>query len=450
MPKEVKSYFICKSCQTKYTRWLGRCDYCDEWNSIVEEKNFKTTSQIENIKIYSVSDFIKTEQKRIQIGIPELDLVFGEGIVQGSLILIAGEPGIGKSTLILEIAKKILYSYKKSKVLYVSGEESPFQITLRAKRIGCLSENLLLLSSVSVENIEQIAKKQNPLLIFIDSVQTIFKEGSFGQVGTIQQLRESTQSLLELSKKINKTIILTGHITKEGNIAGPKILEHLVDTVLYFESDKLGYYRILRAIKNRFGSIGEMALFEMYSKGLKEISNKNQIFIHSLEEKIGSTIGVFSEGTRAFAVEVQALVSKSFYAHSRRMGEGIDNQRIILLAAVLEKYTNIASIGEYDIFINIAGGLKVKDTALDFGICVSIYSSALGKSIPKNTAFIGEVGLSGEIRTVKQIEQKVKELNQIGLKTVLLPYLNKKELNQSYDMNLVFIKNLKEFQEFLN
>lgn len=377
-------------------------------------------------------------------GLKELDLVLGGGLVPGSLTLIGGEPGVGKSTLVLEVSRYLSQANKT--VLYISGEESPSQIRMRAERMGIQTSKLLLTSETVAENIAAMIEGEKPSVVFVDSIQTIAREALPNQAGTVTQLRECTQVLLETAKRTGIPILMTGHITKEGMIAGPKILEHLVDTVLYFEGDRLNYYRLLRAVKNRFGAVGDLAIFEMFSGGLREVGDRNRIFVSAgAEERSGSAISAVLEGSRALTVEVQALVSKTGFAQARRMAEGPDTRRVILLAAVIEKYIKI-KLGECDIFSNLAGGLNADEPALDLAICTSIISSYLDQPLPKGTCVLGEVGLSGEVRSIGQANLRVKELAGVGMKKVILPEGNLSELDKNLDIQIQGIRSLNDLR----
>jgi len=446
--KKNSKKFFCQSCGTEYARWAGKCDTCNNWNTIIEEtsERFSNTSPF-NKKSYSPPlPLEKNELEntlRISTGYEELDLVFGGGIVTGSISIIGGEPGVGKSTLILSIAKKI--SVKK-KILYISGEESAPQIRMRANRMKVDGKNVYLSSETTAEKIVEMVRGEKPDLVFIDSIQTISRESLYNQAGTVTQLRECTQLFLELAKSSNIPIILIGHITKEGSIAGPKVLEHLVDTVLYFESDKLNYYRLLRGIKNRFGPVGDTAVFEIYSEGLREVKNKHDLFIsRDHENRTGTVLSAVLEGSRSLTVEVQALVSRTAYSQARRMSEGIDNRRLILLAAVIEKFLGMKLV-ECDIFSNLAGGLSIDEPALDMAICISIISSYREIKVPASTAVLGEVGLSGEVRPVSNISARVKELQSLGIQKIYIPNGNQKELEKQEKSQLILVSHLREFE----
>ncbi|TGN07049.1 DNA repair protein RadA [Leptospira ilyithenensis] len=440
--KPPAKIFICKSCGAQSQRWAGKCSDCGEWNSIEEltgngGARFEAPVAVRpHDRRYAVpvpiTQVEESKWDRISTGISEIDLVLGGGIVPGSLILIGGEPGVGKSTLVLEMAREIV---RAGKVLYISGEESAAQIALRAKRMGIEDKNLLLSSEIYAENISAMLTDTNPVVLFVDSIQTILKENLVNQAGTVTQLRESTQVFLETAKRTGIPIFLTGHITKEGLIAGPKVLEHLVDTVLYFEGDRVNYYRILRAVKNRFGAVGDTAIFEMVAGGLKQVTDRNSLFVTShSEERSGSVISSVMEGSRAIAVEVQALVTKSSFGQARRMAEGLDNRRVILLAAVLEKYLGLA-LSQSDIFSNLAGGLTIDEPSLDLAIAVAIGSSFKERVAPRNTAYLGEVGLSGEVRPIGQMALRLKALAGVGIESVVIPSGNKEEALSFFPTN---------------
>lgn len=444
--------FICQSCGEVFPRWAGKCESCGKWNTIEEEVPYskfdKSKSSAQDgryAKPISLSEVSESKTHRTPTGMNELDIVLGGGIVSGSLVLIGGEPGVGKSTLILEICRK-LSQYKT--VIYVSGEESSSQIFIRAKRMKIESKSILLSSECIAERIVAMIEKELPDAVFIDSIQTVSKESIPGQPGTISQLRECTQLMLETAKRTGVPIFLIGHITKDGNIAGPKILEHLVDTVLYFEADKLNYYRMLRGIKNRFGAVGDIAVFEMVTDGLIEVKEKRDLFLSADEERIGSVVSAVMEGSRALSVEVQALVSRSTFSQARRMAEGLDNRRLVLIAAVLEKFMGVKT-NECDIFANLAGGLTIDEPALDLALSIAIVSSYLEKPLPRKTGVIGEVGLSGEVRSVGQLNLRLKELAGIGMERVILPERNLKEISEKeFSMNIQGISRIQEIEKF--
>ncbi len=431
MSKKTPTYF-CSSCQATFFRWAGKCSTCHAWNTIQQIPDsptgrFEASKQGVPSRTKTYSDPIpihlvqESQWERISTGFSELDIVFGGGIVPGSLVLLGGEPGVGKSTLVLELTRQLA---KSGKVLYISGEESAVQIGLRAKRMGVFQENVLLSSELYAENIARMIEDIQPKVVFIDSIQTVIKQSLENQAGTITQLRECTQVFLETAKRTGIPIFLIGHITKEGSIAGPKVLEHLVDTVLYFEGDRLNYYRLLRAVKNRFGAVGDTAVLEMVSNGLKQVTDRNSLFLsQEMAERSGSVLSSVMEGSRAISVEVQALVTKSSFGQARRMAEGLDTRRVILLSAVMEKYLDYP-LGASDIFSNLAGGLEIDEPSLDLAIAGAISSSYRDKAFSGRIAMFGEVGLSGEIRSVGQIGLRVKELVSLGIHKIYLPWGN--------------------------
>lgn len=446
MKKNQKRY-VCQSCGEEYSRWAGKCDTCGNWNTIQEETTERFTKSIVSRSSYSppisLKDTSFKNHPRLSTGFGELDLVFGGGIVPGSISIIGGEPGVGKSTLILSIAKKIS---DKTKILYISGEESSAQIRMRAGRMKVSGDNIFLSSETIAEKIVDMVRGENPNLVFVDSIQTISRESLFNQAGTVTQLRECTQLFLELSKSTGIPIILIGHITKEGSIAGPKVLEHLVDVVLYFESDKLNYYRLVRGIKNRFGPVGDTAVFEIYLEGLREVTNKHDLFISKdHENRTGTVLSAILEGSRSLTVEVQALVSRTAYSQARRMSEGIDNRRLILMAAVIEKFLGIKLV-ECDIFSNLAGGLSIDEPALDLAICISIISSFREQKVASSLAVLGEVGLSGEVRPVSNIVARLKELKSLGIRKIVVPEGNLKELSGLDFKGTTPISHIREFE----
>ena len=427
---KTKTIYVCQNCGTTAPKWLGRCNSCGEWNTFVEEVEVKqTSSEVAFNKKQSIPQLISDveilSEKRISTANTELDRVLGGGLVRGSLVLIGGEPGIGKSTLLLQSA---LHSKIKN-ILYISGEESNSQIKLRAERLSQNPDNVYLLSETSLENILLHFKNFNPELVIIDSIQTLHTNKIESSPGTVSQIRECTIKLLEYAKINSVPIILVGHINKEGGIAGPKVLEHIVDTVLQFEGDRNYEYRILRAHKNRFGSASELGIFEMQSTGLREVSNPSELLLsNSSEDVSGVAVTSSIEGLRPFLIEIQALVSSAVYGTPQRTTTGFDTRRLSMLLAVLEKRAGFR-LATKDVFINIAGGLKVDDTAIDLAIITSVLSSDLDLSIKKTDCFAGEVGLTGEIRSVSRVEQRIQEAEKLGFKRIFIPKNNYKSLN---------------------
>ncbi len=440
-----KVQYICSHCKEIYPRWQGKCLKCNSWNTIEEIKDksiidfLEANSKIhlDPIEIQELSQINTQENNRISTGISDLDLVLGGGLVPGSFILIGGEPGVGKSTLMLTLANN--FSRDNKKTLYFSGEESPEQIKLRASRMQVSGENILISRETELDKICYSIIREKPDLTIIDSVQSIQLE-STNLPGTVSQLRFTAFKLMEIAKKTNIPIVLIGHITREGSIAGPKLLEHMVDTVLYFESDRLNHYRILRAIKNRFGNIGEVAIFEMFPDGLKTVQTMPQE-IHK-EISPGCVYSVILEGSRSIAVEVQSLVSRTNNGPARRMAEGLDIRRVLLLTAVLEKFLKI-NLNEQDIFTNLAGGFISHEPGLDLAICTAILSSYLEEPISINFAFIGEVGLTGEIRPVPRINARIKELMNLGFEKIFIPSSQKNEI-EFFGIDLIELVHIKE------
>lgn len=450
--KKEKRRFVCQTCGAEYPRWVGKCDVCESWNAVLEEigtERFSAKihkSQPKYSPPVPITKVQSIDTNRISLEFAEIDLLFGGGVVLGSLILLAGEPGVGKSTLILEISKRLSAS---KKILYISGEESASQIRLRAERIGAISENILISSEIIAENIADMIYHEKPNIVFIDSIQTISRNSLQGIAGTITQLRESTQFFLEVAKSTTVPIWLVGHITKDGAIAGPKVLEHIVDVVIYFESDRLHLYRILRATKNRFGAVGNVAILEMSVSGLSEVKDRDKVFItQGQEERIGSVISAVMEGTRSICVEIQALVTRTYFPQARRMAEGLDNRRIILLCAVLEKYLGY-KLSECDIFTNLTGGLNFDEPALDLGICAAILSSHLDQKISHSLAILGEVGLSGEVRPIHSINSRIHELNTLGIQKILVPKGNEKEISLEKNITILKILHVSELPSVL-
>lgn len=433
--KAKKASYICSQCGEITARWAGKCDSCGSWNTI--EEYTSSAVNISNTKanldsLPTLDSIAADEAIRKTTGIADLDLVLGGGLVPGCFLLIAGEPGAGKSTLMLEISRNF-----PGKLYYFSGEESPAQIKLRANRMKLSGQRVFLSRETSIETICSRILKEKPDLVIIDSIQTIHTGGSIP--GSVSQLRDASMALLEAAKTARVPVLVTGHITKEGTVAGPRILEHMVDGVLYFESDRLNHYRILRAIKNRFGPVGEVSIFEMVESGLSSV----EAFPFAEKQSgSGCVFSAYCEGSRSIAVEVQALVSRAAYGPSRRMAEGLDNRRLILLAAVLEKYLKL-NLAECDIFANLAGGLSADEPALDLALAMAILSSYRERSVRKQTAYLGEVGLGGEIRPVARINSRVKELSNLGFDTFILPE-SSNDLSLDTTMRCVKVQHIKD------
>lgn len=424
MPK-IKSHFSCQSCGYQSTKWMGRCPECGEWNTLVEEREDaedKTRWLGEKsgaVKPIPISEIESCYEKKLISGIAEFDRVLGGGIVPGSLILIGGDPGIGKSTLLLQASAKV--SKDAGVVLYISGEESGSQIRLRSDRLGSFSDRLLILSETCLEDIIPHIKNVNPSLIVVDSIQTIYTTQLQSAPGSISQVREVSFQLMQISKKIGVATFLIGHVTKDGAIAGPRVLEHMVDTVLYFEGDRGHTFRVLRAIKNRFGSVNEIGVFEMKNNGLEEVTNPSELFLSEMPNNISGSVVVSSiEGTRPILVELQALVSYSNLNMPRRMVTGVDSNRVSLLIAILEKRVGLHLQGE-DIFVNVAGGVRIDEPAVDLGIVSAIASSFKDKPVDAKTVVVGEVGLAGEVRGVTHIDKRLSEASKLGFTRCIIP-----------------------------
>jgi len=425
--KKEKRTFVCQECGYSSLKWMGKCPNCAAWNSFVEERIVDMRrGEVTPSKPVKLKEIESDEHSRWTADISEFDRVLGGGIVPGTIILIGGEPGIGKSTLLIEVSSNLA---KKGKcILYVSGEESPYQIGLRAKRLGIETENFFLLSETSVENIIDVVKNVKPSILIVDSIQTTFDSGIESSPGSVSQVRECTSKLTKVAKKGNITIFLVGHVTKVGMIAGPRTLEHMVDTVLYLEGDRTQSFRILRAVKNRFGSINEIGVFEMAKTGLVEVENPSMTF---LDERTFNTSGsvVIStiEGTRPILAEVQALVSSTRYPVPQRVIVGSDYKRFSILLAVLERRAGY-NLGGFDVFCNVVGGLKLLDPSCDLGLVVAVASNFDDRPCNNGTVVIGEVGLAGEVRPVSQIERRVKEAERLGFKRCIIPIGNQKGL----------------------
>ncbi|GAB4240389.1 MAG: DNA repair protein RadA [Ekhidna sp.] len=425
---KAKTVFYCQSCGTESAKWVGKCPSCGEWNTYVEEVVSKSTSQpaafkSEKSKPVNINEAdLAVPKDRMASGIGELDRVLGGGIVAGSLVLVGGEPGIGKSTIMLQMAVKL-----NRKVLYVSGEESAEQIKMRADRIGISATDCFLFAETSLSEVVRQTESINPEILIIDSIQTLHSERIDAAVGSISQVKECTGQLLQFAKQKGLPVFLIGHVNKDGAIAGPKVLEHMVDTVLQFEGDRHHSYRILRTIKNRFGSTHELGMFEMNAKGLREVSNPSEVLISPREPGLsGIALGATLEGNRPLILETQALVSPTSYGNPQRSTTGYDYKRLTMLLAVIEKRLGVR-LSSQDVFLNIAGGLKVQDTALDLAICSAIFSSFEEAPIGDDVCFAAEVGLGGEIRPVNRIENRIHEAQKLGFKEIYISQHNLKE-----------------------
>lgn len=449
MAKTVTKY-ICQNCGYSSLRWLGKCPECDSWNTFAEEivhsdkhKLKSKSSDLLSAKLTNLSkvaDISITNDKRIVSKIDELDRVLGGGIVPGSVVLVGGDPGIGKSTLMMQLSDKI----KDNTILYVSGEESQKQIKLRCERLGFAHDEFYILSETSLEIIAAIVDKLKPDIVIIDSIQTIYRNELDSSPGSVTQLRESTAAIIQIAKAKNISFFLIGHITKEGFIAGPKVLEHMVDTVLQFEGERTHAYRVLRAIKNRFGSTNEIGIFEMTGTGLVEVRNPSEVFLSQRSKGIsGSTVSASMEGTRPILIEVQALVSSSGYSVPQRTATGFDYKRLAILIAVLEKKIGI-HLSKFDVFINIAGGIKIDEPSIDLAAAISICSSFKDTSIDADMLILGEIGLSGEIRGISFAERRIQEAIKLGFKKVLLPKSNLKNFKPSKEIEYIPVESIQD------
>ncbi len=450
MAQKLKTRYVCQNCGYVSPRWLGKCPGCDQWNTLFEEvvqtdKRKLAREQNNpvpaNVNLQQMSEVSTKEEPRANTNIDELDRVLGGGIVPGSVILIGGDPGIGKSTLMLQIAEKL--SHKK--FLYVSGEESALQIKMRAERLNYIPENFYILAETSMDIIQSVILNENPDFVVIDSIQTVYRPEIESSPGTIVQLRESTSMLIHLAKTTGVPVFVVGHITKEGAIAGPKILEHMVDVVLQFEGERTHLYRILRGIKNRFGSTNEIGIFEMTDKGLQEVLNPSEVFLSQRNYGAsGCVISSSIEGTRPILIEVQALVTETSYGFPQRTSMGYDIKRLNILIAVLEKKLGLY-LNKYDIFVNVAGGVKIDETAVDLAIASSIYSSYKDIPVDSETVVLGEVGLAGEVRTISGIDRRINEADKLGFKKIIIPKNNMRYVDKDkIKIQVIAVDNLRD------
>lgn len=446
--KNVTVYF-CQSCGYESSKWMGQCPGCREWNTFVEETvEKKTAGKLKSVaggnqdlKSYKLSEIDMQEKERMKTRFPELDRVLGGGIVPGSMILVGGDPGIGKSTLLLQVCRNLSDTMS---VLYVSGEESLQQIKMRAERIGTFSDNLQLLCETNLERIGQVIERQKPSVVIIDSIQTMYNEEVSSAPGSVSQVRESTGRLMQIAKGMGVTVFIVGHVTKEGVVAGPRVLEHMVDTVLYFEGDRHAAYRILRGVKNRFGSTNEIGVFEMCEEGLREVENPSEFMLNGKPEGAsGSVVACSMEGTRPVLLEVQALVCHSSFGIPRRTAAGTDLNRVNLLMAVLEKRAGL-SLSNCDAYVNIAGGIRMSEPAIDLGIVMALASSFRDRPIDEKTICFGEVGLSGEVRAVNMAQQRVAEARKLGFTACILPKVCVPGLTDTKGIKIIGVENIQE------
>lgn len=451
MKSKLKRVFQCQSCGYISPKWLGKCPDCGQWGSFVEEVVQSETQRVGNLtdtpKPIPINSLEVSVCPRLSTGIGELDRVLGGGLVKGSLVLIGGDPGIGKSTLLLQAMNNIANRY--GKVLYVSGEESVSQIKLRAERLGINSSELLLLSETLVERIIDCAQRESYTALVVDSIQTVYTEESPSAPGSVSQIRESAAKFMNFAKSKGVPVFIVGHVTKEGAIAGPRVLEHLVDTVLYFEGDRGYAYRILRSVKNRFGSTNEIGVFEMTGSGLAEVENPSQLFLSDHSMTSGSSITATVEGTRAILTEIQALVTPTNFGVPRRNFIGIDYQRVNLLIAVLEKRGRVNLAGA-DVFVNVVGGLRIVETASDLAVVAAVLSSFRDRALPEGVLLFGEVGLSGEVRAVSLAEMRLREASRIGLTRAIIPKGNLERLKESFGLTIDGVRTIEELIQILS
>ena len=450
---KTSTVFFCQSCGYESPKWMGQCPGCREWNTFVEETVEKKSAAkaherraaggpvcLSSIETKDEERVTTQMQERYKTGLSELDRVLGGGIVRGGLMLIGGDPGIGKSTLLLQVCQKL--ADDGHEVLYISGEESLKQIKLRAERIGQFSDKLRLFCETNLELIGDTIRSSKPEVVIIDSIQTMYNEDVSSAPGSVSQVRESTSVLMQLAKGLGISIFIVGHVTKEGTVAGPRVLEHMVDTVLYFEGDRHASYRILRAVKNRFGSTNEIGVFEMRETGLTEVENPSQFMLNGRpEEASGSIVACSMEGTRPILLEIQALVARSQLAMPRRTAAGMDYNRVSLLLAVLEKRLKLHLSGS-DVYVNIAGGIRINEPAIDLGVVLAIVSSSRDRAIDEKVLAFGEVGLSGEVRAVSQAAQRVQEAKKLGFTTVILPEVCREQIGEVKGVRLIGVRSV--------
>ena len=458
MATKIKSVFFCQECGYESSKWMGQCPGCRQWNTFVEETVKPKAAAVKGVSAATssgeagspktLSEIVLNDEERYDTHIGELNRVLGGGLVKGSLILVGGDPGIGKSTILLQVAGNI--SGDKRDVLYISGEESLQQIKLRANRIGGFNENLRFMCETNLSNIEETITRFKPQVVIIDSIQTMYNESVSSAPGSVSQVRESTSVLLRIAKSMNISIFIVGHVTKEGQVAGPRVLEHMVDTVLYFEGDRHASYRILRAVKNRFGSTNEIGVFEMQEKGLVEVTNPSEFMLDGRPEGAsGSIVTCSVEGTRPILIEVQALVTRTNFGFPRRQANGTDYNRVNLLMAVLEKRIGL-QMSDFDAYVNLAGGMKVAEPSLDLGICLALVSSFKNKPISDDVIAFGEVGLSGEVRSVSMGESRVSEAKKLGFKTCIIPKALESKLKKTFkDIEIIGVSSVADAMKIL-
>lgn len=453
MAKAKTTVFFCQNCGYESAKWQGQCPACHEWNTFTEEPVVKAAGSAAvkkaaaEIKPVRLSEVHTDEKQRISSGMEELDRVLGGGIVAGSLMLVGGDPGIGKSTLLLQVCHNL--TRDGHKVLYVSGEESAQQIKLRAQRIGDFKDDLMLLCETNLELVRSVIEKTKPEIVVIDSIQTMYHETVSAAPGSVSQVKEATNVLMQIAKGMGISIFLVGHVTKEGVVAGPRVLEHMVDTVLYFEGDRYASYRILRGVKNRFGSTNEIGVFEMRQSGLREVSNPSEYMLEGKPENAsGSIVACSMEGSRPILIEIQALVCHTNLPMPRRTTAGTDFNRVNLLLAVLEKRAEM-QMSSCDVYVNIAGGIRMTEPAIDLGLILALVSSYKDIAIDEKTIAFGEVGLSGEIRSVNMAQQRVQEAKKLGFETVLMPRVSMKALQKTDGIHIVGLETVRDAVQYL-
>lgn len=451
MAKAKKTIFFCQNCGHEEAKWLGQCPACKEWNTFVEEKVIPEKGSAlrtkEKASPVSLADIQTQDEDRIRTDMEELDRVLGGGVVRGSLILVGGDPGIGKSTLLLQVCRVL--GEKGENIIYISGEESARQIKLRADRMGQFSDKISLLCETNLEMIADVIQSRRPEIAVIDSIQTMYSEEVGSAPGSVSQVREATNTLMHLAKGMGITIFIVGHVTKEGTVAGPRVLEHMVDTVLYFEGDRHASYRILRSVKNRFGSTNEIGVFEMRENGLQEVKNPSEFMLNGRPDQAsGSIVACSMEGTRPILLEIQALVCRTNFGMPRRTAAGTDYNRVNLLMAVLEKRLGMA-LADCDAYVNIAGGIRMNEPAIDLGIIMALVSSYQNKVTDPYMIVFGEVGLSGEVRAVSMAKQRVLEAKKLGFQTCILPSVSLESVGEIRDMKVIGVRNISEAIQYL-